>query len=460
MIRVSRDWWLALAVVAAGVIYTLPVRAQAPAEIRACVHNGNNQLRLLAAGQSCAANERMVVWGVAGPAGPTGATGATGQQGLQGPKGDPGPVGPRGNIGPQGPKGDPGPQGPMGNIGPQGPKGDQGPQGPKGDPGPMGPRGNIGPPGPEGKIGPQGPQGLQGAQGEPGITVDGGRVFGRVFDSCTGQPFQGFVVVPGYAAVWSRYDGYFDIQHLPSGNFTLGFLNVVQPATSTIFISQPGSSWDAGNLLVGNCQNVAVTCEANNPCDPLQECINSPDGPMCGPCPTGYFQNGSACFPIVPDVPVCPSGTNLCEGSRVCVDFKTDVNNCGACGQVCNTGMACASGVCVPGSGSGNVTPPGNGTTVCPSGTTFDGIKCVPKPPSNETGGVIACKPPLILVGSDCVLVSTNETAVNSSGNGSGFDFPADPAPEDERASTADVTIAGGALALFWAFNRRRPADG
>src|SRR4051812_6739299 len=104
MFKITRDWYIALIVVVCGVIYTLPVGAQAPAsaEIRACVHNGNSQIRLLAAGQSCAANERLVVWNTAGPKGDKGDAGATGPQGPIGPIGL---QGFRGNIGPAGPIG-------------------------------------------------------------------------------------------------------------------------------------------------------------------------------------------------------------------------------------------------------------------------------------------------------------------------------------------------------------------
>src|SRR5262245_22872342 len=31
----------------------------------------------------------------------------------------------------------------------------------------------------------------------------------------------------------------------------------------------------------------------------------------------------------------CPPGQNLCDG--VCVDFSSDVNNCGGCGIVCSS---------------------------------------------------------------------------------------------------------------------------
>jgi hypothetical protein len=72
---------------------------------------------------------------------------------------------------------------------------------------------------------------------------------------------------------------------------------------------------------------------------------------------------------------------NLCtgaDGGPFCVNFSTDVNNCGSCGHVCATGNTCVSGACVAppptactsspcaGSGPNSVQCTGNaGQTVC-----------------------------------------------------------------------------------------------
>ncbi len=49
----------------------------------------------------------------------------------------------------------------------------------------------------------------------------------------------------------------------------------------------------------------------------------------------------------------CAAGSVLCAGR--CIDVRSDVANCGACGNVCPSGQACANGVCV-GSGMLRVT--------------------------------------------------------------------------------------------------------
>jgi hypothetical protein len=174
MSTLSRDWWLSLVAVGAVVSYVLPVNAQGPVVIRACVHNGNHQLRYISVGQSCAANEQLVTWNNEGPAGPAGPQGATGPQGPQGNTGATGSQGPQGDTGAQGPQGATGAtgaQGPQGDTGAQGATGATGAQGDTGATGPQGPQGNTGATGaqgPQGDTGAQGPQGNTGATGAQG----------------------------------------------------------------------------------------------------------------------------------------------------------------------------------------------------------------------------------------------------------------------------------------------------
>jgi hypothetical protein len=321
MLKISRDWCLALCVVAAGIAYTLPVTAQIPfaAPINtspffyACVNNGSGQLRLVNPGEPCRGVETLVHWSLQGPKGATGATGNIG------PKGPPGPEGPQGAIGPRGFNG---------NIGPAGPKGDIGPAGPKGEPGLMGlpgnvgPRGEQGPPGVPGNRGPQGDpgkQGPQGVQGEPG-TVPGGRLIGRVIDSCSDQGFQGLVALPGTSSLgWTDANGLFDLRFIISGNYTVAFPTTVDPpVTSVLVMIEDGAITDVGTVKMGKCQ---VEICANNLDD-------DHDGLVDEDC-------GANCFYPTID----------CDG--ICRTYLDNPFNCGACGVVCNVGDLCVSGSCV-----------------------------------------------------------------------------------------------------------------
>ena len=64
-------------------------------------------------------------------------------------------------------------------------------------------------------------------------------------------------------------------------------------------------------------------------------------GPLCDPT---FVCTGGACG--------CPSGETDCAGS--CTDTETDFDNCGGCGETCDTDTAdaCLDGECVCGSGA------------------------------------------------------------------------------------------------------------
>lgn len=104
----------------------------ADGQIHGCYSTATGQLRVVAEGSTCRANEAAIAWNQVGPQGP------------QGPKGDKGEKGDTGATGPQGPEGAQGPQGDKGDTGATGPQGPQGIQGPKGDTGPQGPAGPAG----------------------------------------------------------------------------------------------------------------------------------------------------------------------------------------------------------------------------------------------------------------------------------------------------------------------------
>jgi hypothetical protein len=62
------------------------------------------------------------------------------------------------------------------------------------------------------------------------------------------------------------------------------------------------------------------------------------------------------------DATTCENGLTYCGG--VCVDLRSDMNNCGACGEICESGLVpveCRSGVCERAN--------------CPVGITYCGIE-------------------------------------------------------------------------------------
>ncbi len=115
--------------------------------IHACIRDtggGSANTRIIDAGEDCRRGEVRVRWNIVGPRGPQGERGPRGPQGLpgtQGPAGSQGQSGPPGVAGPKGATGSSGPQGPQGIPGPAGapgPTGDPGPQGIPGSPGSAG----------------------------------------------------------------------------------------------------------------------------------------------------------------------------------------------------------------------------------------------------------------------------------------------------------------------------------
>jgi hypothetical protein len=72
----------------------------------------------------------------------------------------------------------------------------------------------------------------------------------------------------------------------------------------------------------------------------------------------------------VPAAQYCPDWLTYCPDSGDCVDLSSDLDNCGACGSVCTSGLVaveCQDGECV------------RANTNCDSGLTFCGpvIGCV-----------------------------------------------------------------------------------
>ena len=380
MLKVSRDWCLALAVIGAGVIYTLPVRAQGPGAlnvtptIRGCVHNGNNQLRVIGPLEVCARNESLLTWNIFGPQGPTGNIGPPGPKGETGPAG---PVGPRGNIGPAGP---PGIAGVPGNIGPRGPQGDPGKDGLPGNIGPKGPQGDPGIAGVPGNIGPRGPIGPTGPQGPPGVAFVGGRAVGMVLESCNMTPYIGFVALPGTQnVVWTDANGLFDMFQIPPGNYTVAFPYAPAPPNKPIrFVAQEGMTVDLGAILIGMCQAANNPCEnGSNQCDANAACrVTGPSSYSCT-CDPGFFGDGKTCNPIN----ACLD--NPCDPQALCTSTGPGAFSCACRAGYSGDGLSCAEIDICAGDikfcpDNAKCTKSGPGTAIC---TPINGSASGPAPP-------------------------------------------------------------------------------
>lgn len=67
-----------------------------PSLIHACVKKSNGDVRIIAPGGTCRANETPLAWNISGPPGPEGPEGPAGPTGATGPTGPQGPTGPAG----------------------------------------------------------------------------------------------------------------------------------------------------------------------------------------------------------------------------------------------------------------------------------------------------------------------------------------------------------------------------
>jgi hypothetical protein len=123
----------------------------------------------------------------------------------------------------------------------------------------------------------------------------------------------------------------------------------------------PAGKTDCGGACL-DLKSSAANCNAcGNACKPGAVCTAG----VCG-CPAGTAdcgltcadlnsdpQNCRVCATTCPAGNICSSGTclcpeaNKCGTASSCFDFKTDANQCGACGHGC-LGAGCAGGYCQP----------------------------------------------------------------------------------------------------------------
>lgn len=160
--------------------------------------------------------------------------------------------------------------------------------------------------------------------------------------------------------------------------------------TCVNIMTDPNNCGDCGNQCAegevceqGTCKEVSQNCEdtctgPNMTCC-NNECVNiMTDNDNCGgcgnKCESNEICNNGNCVPTSLCDPPCEGGLECCQGR--CVDpntaYDNDFNNCGYCGNACDPDVAdrCLNGQCACGNG-----------TACRSG-----FKCC------ESNGVVACR--------------------------------------------------------------------
>ena len=337
-------------------------------------------------------------WSVMAQEGAVGAAGATGPEGQTGPAGAPG------STGPQGPQGTPGATGPQGPIGLTGPQGPQGPQGATGDANarmimPSFFPGNLSGTWVGGKF-----------VLDQAITVLRIAVTAKtptdpscvpaVFRFTDGSTGQDLVFATGQN--WSD-TGPISLLFGAGATLQASLRTGVPTCSATLgadanmlveYKMQAQGDTESGlgtqcsgiyTLLTGdpaNCGNCGNGCPSN------QTCLSGACGPPGG-CGSGQTLCSGQCVSLQNNLNNCGACGNVCQQAQnstpvcsggvcslVChagygdcdhnpndgceINLQTDPNNCGACGNVCQSGQSCVSGVCQMSCSPGQTLCPGN----------------------------------------------------------------------------------------------------
>ena len=174
-------------------------------------------------------------------------------------------------------------------------------------------------------------------------------------DSDCSAPGDGTCVMRGPFGVPGR-SLYANDVTVSSASLTSSLITFFSPPKEIFRVTstaRPGGVLDTQQNSTGN--PVTVTNEAYPPgcCEEPHrlncggECVEYLTDPNnCGAC--GNVCGPGTCCTNAQCLALCPDGYTFCPSAGLCFDLQNDPDNCGACGNVCGVDNICTGGACIP----------------------------------------------------------------------------------------------------------------